>query len=51
MKRKETVQVIGELISDWIIPFCIDSVVDNSDGTYTLNVPKPIICRREKIEN
>jgi hypothetical protein len=40
IKRKETVLVIGELIEDWELSFVIDSVVDNGDGTYTLNVPK-----------
>jgi hypothetical protein len=39
-KRKETVQVIGELIAAWQLPFVIDEVVDNGNGTYTLNVPK-----------
>ncbi len=39
-KRKETVQVIGELIAAWVIPFEISSVVDNGAGSYTLNVPK-----------
>lgn len=38
--RKETVDVIGELITAWIMPFVITSVVDNADGTYTLTVPK-----------
>lgn len=40
LKRKETVTVIGELIAAWEIFFVINSVVDNGDGTYTLNVPK-----------
>jgi hypothetical protein len=39
-KRKETVQVIGDLISSWQLPFVINSIVDNGDGTYTLYVPK-----------
>jgi hypothetical protein len=40
VKRKETVQVIGELINSWVIPFEIKSVTDNTDGTYTLSVDK-----------
>jgi hypothetical protein len=55
LKRKETVQVIGELIAGWEIPFVIDSVVDNLDGTYTLNVPKTYYLqpgnRRELVIN
>lgn len=40
MKRKETVQVIGELINSWVIPFEIKSVTGNADGTFTLHVDK-----------
>ncbi len=47
-KRKETVQVIGELIAAWIIPLCIKSVVDNGDGTYTLSVPKTYYLQKGK---
>ncbi len=39
-KRKETVQVIGDLISAWKLPFVINSIVDNGNNTYTLYVPK-----------
>lgn len=39
-KRKETVQVIGDLISSWLLPFEISSAIANNDGTFTLFVPK-----------
>lgn len=39
-RRKETVQVIGELIDAWQLPVKIKSVVDNANGTYTLSVDK-----------
>lgn len=34
--RKETVDIIGDLIQDWKIPFKINKVTDNLNGTYTL---------------
>jgi hypothetical protein len=40
LKRKETVQVIGELIAAWELPFKIESIVDNGGGSYTLNTHK-----------
>lgn len=39
-KRKETHKIIGDLISSWLLPFVINSITDNADGTYTLLVPK-----------
>lgn len=39
-RRKETVQVIGELIGSWQLPIKIKAVVDNGNGTYLLSVDK-----------
>lgn len=39
-RRKETVQVIGELIAAWQLPVKINIVTDNLDGTYLLSVDK-----------
>ncbi len=40
MKRKETIQVIGDLIAAWKMPLKIKTVTDNLDGTYLLTVTK-----------
>jgi hypothetical protein len=47
-KRKETVQIIGELIADWVLPMVISSVTDNADGTYTLEVDKTYYLQKGK---
>jgi hypothetical protein len=52
-RRKETRQVIGELIAAWSLPMIISSVTDNADGTYTLEVDKTYYLqagKRRKIE-
>ncbi len=37
MIKIETVDIIRDLIANWVIPMKIKSVVDNGDGTYLIN--------------
>lgn len=46
--RKETVDVIGDLIAAWELPFEMTSVVDKANGTYLVNVPKTYYLQKEK---
>lgn len=39
-KRKETKDIIGDLISSWQLPMEVFTVTDNIDGTYTMSVCK-----------